>query len=103
MSTAYTEPIPIRRPRQPRPPEDLSTDAQQRMCPSCTLRWIMGAPKREIPSEIRMDPITVQTLEAAARDFDDLADDAPDEHYSAVDFIDWIKPDLTYRRTKASE
>lgn len=88
------------RPHRQRPAESLTSNAKQRMCPSCTVRYAMGPPTREFPSEMRMDPVTVQNLEAAARDFDEIADEAPDEHFTAVDFLDWIKPDLTYRRNE---
>lgn len=83
--------------REQRPPESLNFDGKQRMCPSCSIRFVLGPPKREIPAEITIAPAAVHNLEGAARDFDEMADES-DETFTALDFIDWIKPDLTWRR-----
>lgn len=77
-------------------PDELTDEQRDRMCPSCRIRYRLGPPgtKHDF-NGIRLSDTHVRWLENAARAF--VEDTDPDDDWTAVDFIAWIKPDLTGR------
>ena len=80
-----------------RPPEKLHTNSP--MCPSCSVRWVVGEPTGEPPAELFVSSHLPSTLAKFAREFDE-ASDGLDETFTAVDFIDWLTPSLRPRGSK---
>ena len=72
-------------------PDELTPEQQQRMCPSCRIRW-MYPPRalRDMYNPVALDKRTVAWLENAARVFDAESE----RRYTAEEFIAWVKPDL---------
>lgn len=69
------------------------------VCYSCKIRFVVGPPTREAPAEIYVNEALPSMLAAFAREFDEIADESHD-HYTAVDFIDWLIPSLRTGRTR---
>lgn len=65
------------------------------VCYSCKTRFEVGPPRLEPPAELYVSTHLPGVLAAFAREFDETAQELePDKHYTAVDFIDWLKPSL---------
>ena len=67
----------------------------KRLCPGCKMRYIVGPPLPRDFSSIAISSRTVALLLAAALEFDETAQrETPGMCFSAVDFLDWLRPDL---------
>lgn len=76
--------------------EHLEELGYERWCPACKMRYRVGPPKaREFSFIGGVDWNTYAYLLAAAREFDETAERlTPREFFTAVDFLDWLKPSL---------
>ncbi len=75
--------------------EFRTVDREERWCPNCRMRFRAGPPALEFPAQLSCDKTTFSYLLAAAREFDETAEElTPGECFTAVDFLDWIKPSL---------
>ena len=73
-------------------PDDLTEEQRGNMCPSCRVRYLRNPEYREMPSAWQVKTATFRWIEARAAEFD--ADTLPGEHWTASDFVAWIKPEV---------
>lgn len=69
-------------------------------CPNCRMTYRLGAPAKMTFENIEVSPITMAYLLAAALEFDETVEElTPGESFTAVDFMDWLRPILVMRKS----
>lgn len=70
----------------------MNPPKQERWCPNCKMRYRLGDPPSREWSQISVSQNTYAYLLAAAREFDEAAQElTPGELFTAVEFLDWLR------------
>lgn len=73
------------------------TEAREPVCRSCKIRMRVEPIGRDMYNPITLSSAHVRWLENAARVF--VEETAEGDHWTAQDFVSWVRPDLIGRAT----